>query len=66
MNSKGDVVAKLIVDMSVSLDGYIAGPNGGAGNPLDDGGERLLKRTRVIESPGVMHLEFRVVEGGLT
>jgi dihydrofolate reductase len=27
--------------MSMSLDGYIAGPNGGAGNPLGDGGERL-------------------------
>jgi dihydrofolate reductase len=34
-------VAKVTVDMSMSLDGYITGPNGGAGNPLDDGGERL-------------------------
>lgn len=25
----------------MSLDGYIAGPNGGAGNPLGDSGERL-------------------------
>jgi dihydrofolate reductase len=34
-------VAKLTVDMSMSLDGYIAGPNGGVGNHLGDGGERL-------------------------
>lgn len=34
-------MAKVTVDMLMSLDGYIAGPNGGAGNPLGDGGERL-------------------------
>ena len=34
-------MAKVTVDMSMSLDGYIAGPNGGTENPLGDGGERL-------------------------
>jgi hypothetical protein len=27
--------------MSMSLDGYVAGPNAGAGNPLGDGGVRI-------------------------
>lgn len=31
----------VVVDLSISLDGYIAGPNDGPENPLGDGGERL-------------------------
>lgn len=31
----------VFVDMSMSLDGYIAGPNDSRENPLGDGGERL-------------------------
>jgi dihydrofolate reductase len=34
-------VAASVLDMSVSLDGFIAGPNAGPGNGLGDGGERL-------------------------
>jgi len=34
-------MAKVVADMSVSLDGFIAGPNDGVDNPLGDGGERL-------------------------
>jgi dihydrofolate reductase len=34
-------MGKVISDISVSLDGFIAGPNDGAENPLGDGGERL-------------------------
>jgi dihydrofolate reductase len=30
-----------VLDMSISLDGFIAGPNEGPGNGLGDGGERL-------------------------
>jgi dihydrofolate reductase len=30
-----------VLDMSMSLDGFIAGPNAGPGNGLGDGGERL-------------------------
>jgi hypothetical protein len=31
-------VSKIFFDVGVSLDGYIAGPNRGPGNPLGDGG----------------------------
>ncbi len=50
-------------DISMSLDGFITGPNAGDGvrlfdhpptNPLE------LEATRVIESPAVTHLKFRV------
>lgn len=34
-------MAKVISDMSMSLDGFIAGPNDGPENPLGEGGERL-------------------------
>jgi dihydrofolate reductase len=34
-------VSATVLYMSVSLDGYIAGPNAGPGNGLGDGGERL-------------------------
>ena len=32
----------VVADLSVSLDGFIAGPNDGPGNPLRDGGGRLF------------------------
>ena len=32
----------VVVSVSMSLDGFIAGPNDGPGNPLGDGGERLF------------------------
>ena len=34
-------MAATVLDMSMSLDGFIAGPNEGPGNGLGDGGERL-------------------------
>jgi dihydrofolate reductase len=34
-------MGKVTLDMSISLDGFIAGPNDSVGNPLGDGGERL-------------------------
>lgn len=34
-------MGKVIVDVSVSLDGFMAGPNVAADNPMGDGGERL-------------------------
>src|SRR5689334_8032767 len=34
-------VSATVLDMSMSLDGFIAGPNAGPGNGLGDGGERL-------------------------
>ncbi len=99
-------MGKVVFDISMSLDGCIAGPNDGVELPLGIGGQRLhdwvfsgktdsdakvldeiqlhlvpvllsegrrlfehigtkqmeLERTRVIESPGVTHLRFRVVK----
>lgn len=40
-------MGKVIVDLSMSLDGYIAGPNDGRGNPLGDGGDALFEWMRV-------------------
>jgi hypothetical protein len=34
-------MAKLTFDISMSLDGFIAGPNVGPGKGLGDGGDRL-------------------------
>jgi dihydrofolate reductase len=40
-SDKGDAVSATVLYMSMSLDGFIAGPNEGPGNGLGDGGERL-------------------------
>jgi len=47
--AKGKVnrMGKVVVDLSMSLDGYIAGPNDGPGNPLGDGGGALFEWMRV-------------------
>jgi dihydrofolate reductase len=36
-------VGKVVVALSVSLDGFIAGPNDGPSNPLGDGGSKLFE-----------------------
>ena len=36
-------MSKVRVELSMSLDGFVAGPNDRADNPLGDGGERLFK-----------------------
>jgi dihydrofolate reductase len=38
---EGDIVSVTVLYMSMSLDGFIAGPNEGPGNGLGDGGHRL-------------------------
>jgi dihydrofolate reductase len=38
---KGGVVSATVLYMSMSLDGFVAGPNAGPDNGLGDGGERL-------------------------
>ena len=38
---KGDAVSATVLYMSMSLDGFIAGPNDSTDNGLGDGGERL-------------------------
>jgi dihydrofolate reductase len=35
-------MGRVLVGLSMSLDGFIAGPNDGPGNPLGDGGARLF------------------------
>lgn len=34
-------VSKVFMDIGISLDGFIAGPNGGPTNPLGDGGIKI-------------------------
>jgi hypothetical protein len=34
---------KVVLDITTSLNGFIAGPNDGVENPMGDGGERLLE-----------------------
>jgi len=36
-------MAKVVVELSMSLDGFIAGPNDNPENGLGDGGDRLFK-----------------------
>jgi len=36
-------MGKLLVAISISLDGFVAGPNDGPDNPLGDGGGRLFE-----------------------
>src|SRR5688500_8004137 len=41
MTNKGDYMSKVVSEISMSLDGFVTGPNVRAGNGLGDGGERL-------------------------
>src|SRR5215213_9995596 len=41
MISRGAGMGIVTAHMSMSLDGYVAEPNAGAGNPLGDGGVRI-------------------------
>jgi dihydrofolate reductase len=36
-------MSKVVLELSMSLDGFVAGPNDGVDNPLGDGGDRLFK-----------------------
>jgi len=47
--------------LSVSLDGYIAGPDDSGGVRLLDHVEATLRCTRVVDAPGVTHLAYDVV-----
>ena len=39
-------MGKVILDITMSLDGFIAGPNDGSQLPLGEGGERLFASLR--------------------
>jgi dihydrofolate reductase len=43
-------MGKVFVDISMSLDGFIAGPNAAPQNPLGDGGQRLHQWMYEVES----------------
>jgi len=63
-------MSKVVAGLSVSLDGFVAGPNDGPDNALGDGGVRMfaedgrhtLECTQVVESDGVTHLSYRVIK----
>jgi dihydrofolate reductase len=50
---KGGAVPATVLYMSMSLDGFIAGPNEGPGNGLGDGGHRLHEWAPSLDVPGV-------------
>jgi hypothetical protein len=63
-------MGNVVIDMSMSLDGYIAAPNDNPEQGLLGGGRRLfdqlpqrveLERTGLSETGGVTHLDYRVV-----
>jgi dihydrofolate reductase len=66
-------MGKVVLDVSVSLDGFTAGPNVGDGNPMGDGGERLHEwmgpdaavRRAVDERVGAAIVGRRTFELGL-
>jgi hypothetical protein len=39
---ENEAMGKVATGLSMSLDGFIAGPNDGPGSPLGEGGERLF------------------------
>jgi dihydrofolate reductase len=47
---KGDTVAKLRFDISMSLDGFVAGPNQSVENPLGEGGMQLHEWAFALEA----------------
>jgi hypothetical protein len=70
-------MSKVFFDISMSLDGFIAVPNAGPEQGLGEGAEPLhawmladnidpakvaIECTRVIHSPAVTHLRYRVVQ----
>jgi hypothetical protein len=66
-------MSEVTVDIGMSLEGFVAGPNAGTHNPLGDGGTLIhrwridagrvaLERARVIASPNVTHLGYAVAK----
>jgi hypothetical protein len=51
----------VFVDITMSVDGYVAGPNQTLEHPLGEGGTVELRRKDVTASPAVTHLRFNVV-----
>jgi hypothetical protein len=49
-------MATVMVTMSISLDGFVTGPNISVEHPFE------LEQIRVVETPDVTHLTYRVVK----
>ncbi|AUV84236.1 hypothetical protein C2R22_22025 (plasmid) [Salinigranum rubrum] len=67
-STRGGQRTRVVTDMSVWLDGFVAGANDTVEQPRGDGVRRFdraslrriaLTRTTVVEGPGVTHLHFR-------
>jgi hypothetical protein len=61
-------MSRVRVHITVSADGYVAGPRQSLENPLGEGGSGLHDWTFALKSvrethgmPGVTHLKYRVV-----
>jgi len=57
-------MAKVIVDVSMSLDGFVAGPNVRAAEPMGDGGERLHAWMGAGGPDGPIHARERTLVNG--
>jgi dihydrofolate reductase len=62
LHPKGEIMGKVHVDMSMSLDGFVAGPNAGPHNALGDGGHRIQQWMYGVES----WRERQSLQGGQT
>src|SRR5512143_1881703 len=55
--NRSETMSKVFFDVGVSLDGFIAGPNRGPGNPVGDGGTRIhewvFRTTTFLERIGL-------------
>ena len=62
-------MARVVLDMSMSVDGFIAGPDDrkGQGRRLFDDlppDHHELELVRSLDGPGVLHLRYRVRSAG--
>jgi hypothetical protein len=57
-------MARVISDISMSLDGFVAGPNPTFEGLLDNLGDATvgLELDRVVDSPAETHLRYRIVK----
>jgi hypothetical protein len=53
-------MAKVVAGITMSIDGYVTGPNDGPGNGLGDGGELDLEQLGVRQSPFATFIDYRI------
>jgi hypothetical protein len=54
-------MGKVTCQISISLDGFAAGPAHSVEDPLDKVGDPTLEPVAVVASPAVTHVSYRVV-----